>query len=549
MVKYATSLATGLLTTVGNFGKGAYDFKHWINVQVLGYGDSPTATTPITTTTTGNTTVLKGINSSVTINHANNTVKIPVTTSPTLPTGNIGSTSGQTGMFTTFNMRTSEFLAFESGTLNLGTAQNSLIFDLSVDPTTFKYSNDGLGATTHGQGLLGGGAGYQYFMSSDYVNQSGGEYVSSSNQTTAGFRIGNVSLSEFGRIMNAVKAITANDMVNPNVSAAAMFMNAYNAYNTIAYTDPITLDSGNDGTLFSAQPVNFDYDADGTPESLSWTAPTDPLLVMDINGDGRINNGTELLDLTDSGKPLNLFTLDTNADNKLDANDNTYFDLQIWTDRNQDGYASAGELQTLSDLGITSIDLDPTHIQTKTIAGQNNVQTTIKGVNATYSNGQTRTLWDVPFTPTNPSTNPVTTTAYTASINKISSNGQTALQAVSSSGVAINLNGSGATQAIGSLGNDTLTGTTGADWLIGGTGADQFDAGASNDLIVIDAEDHQADINGGAGIDTVLVADDRSVVLNLAQAQVEVVYGGYGDDVFIGGGALAVNDAWWASAA
>lgn len=40
--------------------------------------------------------------------------------------------------------------------------------------------------------------------------------------------------------------------------------------------------------------------------------------------------------------------------------------LQIWSDRNQDGYADTQELKTLSSLGIVSIDLDPAHIQTTT---------------------------------------------------------------------------------------------------------------------------------------------------------------------------------------
>jgi Ca2+-binding RTX toxin-like protein len=206
--------------------------------------------------------------------------------------------------------------------------------------------------------------------------------------------------------------------------------------------------------------------------------------------------------------------------------------LQIWTDSNQDGYASAGERQSLADLGIVSIDLDPLNIKTQTIAGK----ASVKGVVATYSNGTTRTLWDVPFTDVSTAGNAVTTTKYNGSVDKISSNGQIALKAMSSLGVAINLQGSGATQAIGSFGNDTLTGTSGEDWLIGGAGSDTFNAGAGNDLLVIDAEDQQANIDAGAGIDTVLVADDRGVFLNLAKTHSEVVYGGYGDDVFIGGG-------------
>ncbi|WP_427501722.1 S8 family serine peptidase (plasmid) [Methylomonas sp. MED-D] len=103
--------------------------------------------------------------------------------------------------------------------------------------------------------------------------------------------------------------------------------------------------------------------------------------------------------------------------------------------------------------------------------------------------------------------------------------------------MTLDLNGSGADQAIGSVGNDTLIGSAGDDWATGGAGSDHFNAGAGADLLIIDADDYQADIDAGAGIDTVLVADDRGVFLNLAKTHSEVVYGGYGDDVLVGGGA------------
>ena len=132
--------------------------------------------------------------------------------------------------------------------------------------------------------------------------------------------------------------------------------------------------------------------------------------MLDLNGDGRINNGRELVDLTDSGTPLNLLRLDENGDGKLDGFDTAYWDLQLWRDRNQDGYASAEERQSLSDIGITSINLTPI-ISPTPIAGINNV----KGVIATYSNGSTRTLWDVSFQASTSAS--ATTGAYAPGIN------------------------------------------------------------------------------------------------------------------------------------
>lgn len=311
----------------------------------------------------------------------------------------------------------------------------------------------------------------------------------------------------------------------------AALLDAKQAADTVADTDPIVLDGGGDGVRIGVGQIDFDLDADGVAERLPWTASTDPVLVLDRNGDGRIANGTELFTLTaqSAGARPALATLDSNGDGKLDATDKQWSALRLWADRNQDAYASAGELSSLADLGIQSINLTP-------ISGAVAGQTNVKGVVATYTNGTTRTLWDVDLSPHAPSGKPVTA-SYAAGVDKSVLGEQAALVAKSALGVRLDLNGSGATQAIGHVGNDTLIGTSGNDWLIGGQGSDKFQGGAGSDLLVIDHWDRQADIDGGAGIDTVLIADDRGVSLNLSQANIEVVYGGYGADVLIGGGA------------
>ncbi|SBW81126.1 hypothetical protein PVE_R1G3244 [Pseudomonas veronii 1YdBTEX2] len=311
----------------------------------------------------------------------------------------------------------------------------------------------------------------------------------------------------------------------------AALLDAKQAADTVADTDPIVLDGGGDGVRIGVGQIDFDLDADGVAERLPWTASTDPVLVLDRNGDGRIANGSELFTLTaqSTGARPALATLDSNGDGKLDATDKQWSALRLWSDRNQDAYASAGELSSLADLGIQSINLTPI---SGTVAGQTNV----KSVVATYTNGTTRTLWDVDLAPQAPSGKPLTT-SYAAGVDKSVLGEQAALVAKSALGVRLDLNGSGATQAIGHVGDDTLIGTSGNDWLIGGQGADKFQGGAGSDLLVIDHWDRQVDIDGGAGIDTVLIADDRGVSLNLSQANIEVVYGGYGADVLIGGGA------------
>jgi Ca2+-binding RTX toxin-like protein len=104
----------------------------------------------------------------------------------------------------------------------------------------------------------------------------------------------------------------------------------------------------------------------------------------------------------------------------------------------------------------------------------------------------------------------------------------------------INLGDKGMLNAIGGAGNDTLIGTVGNNWLEGGAGSDIFEAGAGDDVLVIDADDKQINLHAGEGFDRIIVKDTRGVVLNLAEAEAEMVEGGSGDDVLIGGGRKTV---------
>jgi len=59
---------------------------------------------------------------------------------------------------------------------------------------------------------------------------------------------------------------------------------------------PIVLDLNGDGVHTSAasQGVNFDLAGTGHSSKMGWTDGTDGLLAIDLNHDGRINDGTEL---------------------------------------------------------------------------------------------------------------------------------------------------------------------------------------------------------------------------------------------------------------
>lgn len=131
--------------------------------------------------------------------------------------------------------------------------------------------------------------------------------------------------------------------------------------------DLIILDLDGDGleTIGLAGNIYFDHDGDGVLTKTGWVGKDDALLVWDRNGNGSIDTGAELFgDFTplpnDTLAPNGfaaLAALDSNGDGILDASDPAFHELKLWRDTSQDGQTGAGELITLADAGIVSLNL------------------------------------------------------------------------------------------------------------------------------------------------------------------------------------------------
>jgi Ca2+-binding RTX toxin-like protein len=108
--------------------------------------------------------------------------------------------------------------------------------------------------------------------------------------------------------------------------------------------------------------VHFDMDKDGSANRTEWVSPTDGLLSYDENGNGKIDNVSELFG---NYEYLNGFEklkaeFDSNKDGMIDNNDELFEKLRVWIDSNSDGITQEGELKQLADLGIKGISLNYT---------------------------------------------------------------------------------------------------------------------------------------------------------------------------------------------
>jgi VCBS repeat-containing protein len=140
--------------------------------------------------------------------------------------------------------------------------------------------------------------------------------------------------------------------------------------------DPIILDLDGNGLSFTTldEGRSFDIDGDGTIDRVAWNSSADGMLAVDFNGNGTIDDGTELFTPGFGGGSFAtggdaLASLDSNGDGQIDANDDTFGDLLLWRDADADGISDAGEVLALSDYDISSL-LVPTSPGDGTIDGQ-----------------------------------------------------------------------------------------------------------------------------------------------------------------------------------
>jgi len=133
--------------------------------------------------------------------------------------------------------------------------------------------------------------------------------------------------------------------------------------------DPLTLDLDGDGIEAIASNGHkgalFDHDKDGIRTATGWISKDDGLLIYDRNGDGVVNDGSELFGdntlLKNGERAANgyqaLKELDDNGDGKVDAADSAFAKLRVWRDLNQDGISQEGELLTLEEAKVKALNL------------------------------------------------------------------------------------------------------------------------------------------------------------------------------------------------
>lgn len=144
-------------------------------------------------------------------------------------------------------------------------------------------------------------------------------------------------------------------------------------------SSPIIVDSSRNGYALTSvdSGVRFDLDADGVPELVAWTGvdSDEEFLAMDRNGNGRIDDGSELFGDHTPAYPSGPLVTTANGfealkflqspsygisrpDTLIDGADALFSRLLLWRDANHNGISEPDELRQLSDAGVIAISTE-----------------------------------------------------------------------------------------------------------------------------------------------------------------------------------------------
>lgn len=112
--------------------------------------------------------------------------------------------------------------------------------------------------------------------------------------------------------------------------------------------DPLVINLNTPATSLTPWKFEFDLDQDGKPENISFVNEGSGLLALDLNEDGRINDGGELFGPSTGNGFNELAQYDLDGNHWIDENDPIFDRLRIWT-RNE-----AGEEHLLA-LGVAGV--------------------------------------------------------------------------------------------------------------------------------------------------------------------------------------------------
>lgn len=117
--------------------------------------------------------------------------------------------------------------------------------------------------------------------------------------------------------------------------------------------DPLVLNFGAETATLTDQFFEFDIDADGSNDQIARLGQGSGYLMLDLNGNGQVDDGSELFGAASGNGFEDLAAYDSDGNLWIDENDPIFEQLKVWTVNAQ----GEDELISLKDTGVGAIYL------------------------------------------------------------------------------------------------------------------------------------------------------------------------------------------------
>lgn len=156
--------------------------------------------------------------------------------------------------------------------------------------------------------------------------------------------------------------------------------------------DPLVINLDTDAAQLSDQTFYFDIDADGELDEISQLGSGSGYLALDKNGDGTINDGSELFGTASGNGFADLAEYDEDGNGWIDENDAIWSKLKIWA-KDENGN---DVLYRLADKGVGAICLQNVSTDFTLKGGNGQTQGAIRNTGVfLYENGNVGTVQHV----------------------------------------------------------------------------------------------------------------------------------------------------------
>lgn len=261
-------------------------------------------------------------------------------------------------------------------------AENSVKFSASASSLTFQEVTAVINGRAVGTGTVAAPAG------------TGANGVWTRQTVQSGFIAGqeNMAFSSTGSVVTSDgRAINFNVSMEMSRSFAAAYQ--ITGEETI-YTDPLVINLDTDSAKLDDVSFFFDLDADGVAEEISGLDGSSGFLALDKNGDGKINDGSELFGAKTGNGFGELAQYDLDGNGWIDENDAVFDKLSVWVKCGSED----ARLISLAEAGVGAIFLgsQATNYTLDNAAGEEGAKVRRTGIYL-KENGQAGTIQHLDF--------------------------------------------------------------------------------------------------------------------------------------------------------